>query len=284
VYLAVPKQPDCATAWLEAVKLVDSQTGYEAHNVMIDVTNPTAGATLANPVVACVNDFLLAREKSVECIANTIFPQALYRRYGADKFIDIFHKRVLPKVRNNARWSGYYFERMTNMPMVGGEQLDQLSRMIARIRDKSNTSLNKHEVSLFDPERDVTDSPYGGQCLSFLSFHLVPGTPRTLLLTAQYRNHYYVEKLLGNLVGLGRLMAFIATETGIKVGELTVVSTHAEIDHPNRATRQQIMTLLEQCAQPAAGAKTAACLWLGRGGRVRSPLLRRRHRDRKDPQ
>jgi hypothetical protein len=129
--------------------------------------------------------------------------------------------------------------------------------MIGRICDKSNTSLNKHELSLFDPERDVTGSPYGGQCLSFLSFHLVPGAPRTLLLTAQYRNHYYVEKLLGNLVGLGRLMAFIAAETATKVGALTVVSTHAQIDQPS-ATRQEIIALLGQCAQSATPAKTAA--------------------------
>jgi hypothetical protein len=253
VYLPVPPQPNCAAAWLEAAKTVDGQVGHEAHNVMIDVVNPTAGATLADPIVAFVNGFLVAREKSIECIANTIFPQALYRRYGGDQFIEVFHKRVLPKVRNNARWSGYYFERMTSMPQLGGGTLDQLSRMIARIRDPSNTSLNKHEVSLFDPERDVTGSPYGGQCLSFLSFHLVPGTPRTLLLTAQYRNHYYVEKLLGNLIGLGRLMAFVAKETKTKVGALTVLSTHAQIDQP-AATRQQITTLLEQCSQPATAA------------------------------
>jgi thymidylate synthase len=236
---------------------VDGQTGHEAHNVLIDIVNPTAGATLANSIVSCVNDFLVTREKSVECIANTIFPQALYHRHGANKFIEVFHKRVLPKVRKNGRWSGYYFERMTNMPLAGGGSLDQLSRMVGRIQDKTNTSLNKHELSLFDPERDVTGSPYGGQCLSFLSFHLKPGTPRTLLLTAQYRNHYYVEKLLGNLIGLGRLMAFVATETGTKVGALTVLSTHATIDQPN-ATRPQINALLERCAQPAALTKTAA--------------------------
>ena len=72
--------------------------------------------------------------------------------------------------------------------------------MIGRINDKNNTSLNKHEISLFDPGRDVTDSPYGGQCLSFLSFHLKsagPSAPKTVLLTAQYRNHFYLEKLLG---------------------------------------------------------------------------------------
>lgn len=246
MYLAVPQQPDCATAWLEAVRLVDAKPGHETNNVVIDVADPTAGATLAHPVVAHVNDFLVAREKSVECIANTIFPMGLYRRYGSKDFIEVFHTRVLPKVRTNSRWSGYYFERMTSMPQVGGGTLDQLSRTVARIRDKSNTSLNKHEISLFDPERDVTGSPYGGQCLSFLSFHLLPGTPRTLLLTAQYRNHYYIEKLLGNLVGLGRLMTFIAGETGTKVGALTVISTHAQIDQPD-ATRQDITTLLQQC-------------------------------------
>ncbi len=255
MYLAIKPQPDCASAWLEAVRQVDAQPGHEAHNVLIDVIDPTAGATLAHPVVACVDAFLAERDKSVETIANTIFPQALYERYGHPAFIDRFLKRVLPKVRSNKRWSGYYFERMTNMPKIGGGTLDQLSREIERMKD--NSSLNKHEISLFDPERDVTDSVYGGQCLSFLSFHLLPGSPKTLLLTAQYRNHYYIEKLLGNLIGLGRLMAFVAHETGSKVGSLTVLSTHAEIDAP-KASRQDIKALLDHCAQPIAATKSAA--------------------------
>jgi hypothetical protein len=254
VYLPVKPQLDCASAWLEAVRAVDARPGHEAYNVVIDVADPTAGATLAHPVVACVDDFLAARDKSVETIANTIFPQTLYERYGYPAFIERFHTRVLPKVRSNKRWSGYYFERMTKLPLVGGGTLDQLSREIERMRD--NTSLNKHEISLFDPERDVTGSPYGGQCLSFLSLHLLPGSPRTVLLTAQYRNHYYIEKLLGNLIGLGRLMAFVARESGAKVGSLTVVSTHAEIDAP-KASREDIKALLDRCAHPVA-AKAAA--------------------------
>jgi hypothetical protein len=254
VYLAVKPQPDCASAWLEAVRQVDAQPGHQAHNVLIDVIDPTAAAMLAHPVVACVDEFLMTHGKSVETIANTIFPQALYQRYGHPAFIERFHKYVLPKVRSNERWSGYYFERMTNLPKVGGGILDQLSREIGRMRD--TTSLNKHEISLFDPERDVTGSNYGGQCLSFLSFHLLPGSPRTVLLTAQYRNHYYIEKLLGNLIGLGRLMAFVAHETGAKVGSLTILSTHAEIDTA-KASRKEIKALLDRCANPAA-AKAAA--------------------------
>ncbi|MEA2875540.1 MAG: hypothetical protein QOF14_736 [Hyphomicrobiales bacterium] len=257
MYLPVSQQPDCASAWLAAVRRVDEQPGHAAHNVVIDVLNPGTGAALSHPIVQRVNAFLEARDKSVSCIANTIFPQALYARYGMPNFIDAFHKRVLPKVRTNARWSGYYFERMTDYPAPDGKRIDQLSRMIQRINDPNNKSNNKHEITLFDPVRDVTGSPYGGQCLSFLSFHLQPGDPKTLLLTAQYRNHYYVEKLLGNLIGLGRLMTFVAKETGLNVGSLTVISTHAEIDLP-KATRADLATLLDDCDHAQAPAQAAA--------------------------
>jgi thymidylate synthase len=247
MYLPVQPQPDCASAWLEATRLVDRQPGHEAHNVIIDIANPTARATLADPVVAKVNGFLAARDKAVESIANTIFPQALYERHGAPKFIEVFHEMVLPKVRKSDRWSGYYFERMTRVPKHTGEAIDQLWSIVTRIRD-NNPSRNKFELSLFDPERDIDNSPYGGQCLSFLSFKLLPGVRRRLVLTAMYRNHYYTEKLLGNLIGLGRLMAFVAKESNVDVGSLTVVSTHAQIDLPKAATRHQVSTLLEQCS------------------------------------
>jgi hypothetical protein len=51
-----------------------------------------------------------------------------------------------------------------------------------------------------------------------------------LLLTAMYRNHYYITRLLGNLIGLGRLQAFVAEQAGVPLGSLTVISTHAELD------------------------------------------------------
>jgi hypothetical protein len=82
-----------------------------------------------------------------------------------------------------------------------------------------------------------------------MSFKIVPGAVRTLTLTAMYRNHFYIEKLLGNLIGLGRLMAFVGRETGLQVGALTVISTHAEIDKPNRARRSEIGAMRAQFDQ-----------------------------------
>lgn len=251
MYNPVASQPDCASAWREAVRLVDAQPGHEASNVIIDVADPLANATRQDARVAIVDGFLRPLDKSIETIANTIFPSALYYRYGAPAFFEIFRDRVLAKVRRNERWSGYYFERMMQVPNPPHEPMNQLWNIVERIRNENVKALNKFELSPFDPLRDVDDSPYGGQCLSFLSFKLSPGQPRLLRLTAMYRNHYYTEKLLGNLIGLGRLMAFVAREGNVAVGPLTVVSTHATIDQPGKCSRAEIAAMVAKFDQAA---------------------------------
>ena len=239
MYIPVPTQPSCPLAWLAAVKMVDAVPGHESHNVIMDIADPAIDITRTHPIVKAVDDFLREREKSVLTVANTIFPTSLYELHGAPDFFDVFQNRILPKVRKNHRWSGYYFERMTNYRTRNGEPFNQLWNIIERIRS-NNPAYNKYEVVVFDPERDIDLSPYGGQCLSFLSFKLLPGSEKRLALTAMYRNHFYIEKLLGNLIGLGRLMAFIAKEAKVGLGPLTVISTHAEIDKPS-ATRGDLV-------------------------------------------
>jgi len=84
MYLPVPPQPDCVSAWLEAVRLVNARPGHHDHNVVIDVANPLARASRSDPVVAEVDAFFENHDtKRIETVANTIFPEALYRRYGA---------------------------------------------------------------------------------------------------------------------------------------------------------------------------------------------------------
>ena len=43
MYLPIPSQPDCVSAWREAVRHVDMQSGHHAYNVIIDVTDPLRG-------------------------------------------------------------------------------------------------------------------------------------------------------------------------------------------------------------------------------------------------
>lgn len=226
--LVVPPQRSCYQTWREAVRLVDDKRGHEAHNVLMTVSDPIASSPFADSRVTAIDDYLQRHNKSVRTVANTIFPESLYRRHGAPDFFDAFHKKVLPTVRKSKDWSGYYFERMTHWPGAPGG--NPLWDLVDRMRDPKVKTLNKFELALFDPARDLNRSVYGGQCLSFLSFKLMPGDPKLVALTAVYRNHYYVEKLLGNLIGLSRLMSFVANETELAVGPLTVLSTHAEID------------------------------------------------------
>lgn len=250
MYLPIPPQPDCVAAWRAATQAVIDHGG-QAQNVVIDIADPLARATLADPVVEVVDAFLRTWDaKPIETVANTLFPNALYRRYGSPAFYARFKDRVLPAAaRPGERWSGYYFERMINLPRPGGAPVNQLDDIIDRLKDPRVKALNKFELSVFDPLRDVDRSPYGGQCLSHASFK---PEGEELNLTVMYRNHYYVEKLLGNLIGLGRLMAFVAQETGLKVGALTVLSSHAVIDQPRNAarktaTRADIKALLAAC-------------------------------------
>ena len=99
MYLPIPTQNDCASGWLAAIRAVDQCNDNEASNVIVDVANPTLGGEPSNAIVARVEDFLREYDKSVETVANTIFPRALYRRFGHPNFIGYFHDRVLPKVR-----------------------------------------------------------------------------------------------------------------------------------------------------------------------------------------
>ncbi len=248
MYHTVPPQHDCVTTWREAVRTVDALPGHEAHNVVMAIENPNAGLGKADTRVELVDEFLGDFDKSIKTISNTIFPEGLYRRHGAPEFFKRFHENVLPSVRRNQRWSGYYFERMTHWPGSPGD--NPLWDIVERIRDPSVTARNKFELALFDPARDLDRSPYGGQCLSFLSFKLLPGSSKTLSLTAFYRNHYYIEKLLGNLIGLSQLMAFVASEAGVETGPLSVISSHAMIDLPrangNQSARSDIVALLKR--------------------------------------
>jgi hypothetical protein len=57
MYLPVPPQPDCVSAWREAVSLVDARPGHHDFNVVIDVADPLARADLGDPVVSAVDSF-----------------------------------------------------------------------------------------------------------------------------------------------------------------------------------------------------------------------------------
>jgi thymidylate synthase len=228
VYLPIPTQRSCARAWVAAASALIARRD-ESYNVVVDMQDPLTHDDRDNAVITLVDKFLRKRaENPIITVANTIFPQSLYQAHGSPAFYDVYLKGF-DRLSETKRW-GRYFERMTRHRMGDGDTYNPLQSLIDKMTRQEQSGVrysSAYELAVYDPLRDGR-SLYGGQCLSFLSFKL--DNALGLMLTAMYRNHTYITRCLGNLIGLGRLQAFVAAEAGVKLGSLTVISTHAELD------------------------------------------------------
>jgi len=267
MYLPVAPKQTCASAWLEAAEAVNATHGHEAHNVIIDVAEPLNQSAGDERIIAAVDGFLRKHGAlPVQSVANTIFPQELYRRHGAPELYGVYAE-VYERIKKKQGDWGRYFERMIRRQTSNGAIINPLADMAAKMKQHAHgggkTFRNIYEmtvsdatldVPIYDPERDA-GPVMNRQCLSFLSFKL--DQDNRLMLTALYRNHYYVERLLGNLIGLARLMAFVGKEAAVPVGPLTIVSTHAVIDTPKDARRSEVNQLLVDCRAAEAFGEAA---------------------------
>jgi hypothetical protein len=250
MFLPRISRPRCSSAWLAASQAVYALPGHEGHHVVIDVDNPVASSEQDAALVKAVDAFLAEHggNDPVRTVANTIFPQATYEAHGSPDFYDVYIKKVFPRLKRSPRDWGRYFERMMAYPTPDGPEnlLADLVAEMTRNVAAERTFRNIYELPIYNPTKDRAGSPIGRQCLSFMSFKL-DGENR-LLLSAVYRNHFYTQKLLGNLIGLGRLMAFVAEEAKVKLGPLSVLSTHARVDAAG-ASQAQVKALHVQCTK-----------------------------------
>ena len=260
MYLPIDSQTTCASAWLEAMKKVNESKNQEANNVIIDIQKPCLVSSQDENVIKAVDNFLRGLEKptSLNTVANTIFPQSIYDRHGSPELYDVYNRSYRRIMGQTGQW-GRYFHRMIFRIKENGDQINPLQIIIDKLKSivdgnsrryKNIFELDVHDltqnISIYDPCKDAP-RVMNRQCLSFMSFKLEKS--HQLNLTAMYRNHYYVDRLLGNLIGLARLMNFIAQEASVDVGQLTVVSTHAKVDTPNGCSRHGIKTLLNNCTR-----------------------------------
>jgi len=268
MYLPIKPHKTCASAWLDATKTVNACSQHEAHNVLIDISNPLEQTTADGEIIAEVDTLLRQGDgvMPIQAVANTIFPESLYRRYGMPDLYKKYLEEVFPKTKRHASDWGRYFERMIRRKTSTGKTINPLSDLIERLKrnvhGKGNTYRNIYELVLSDPALDIPifnpendRRVMGGQCLSFLSFKL--DNQNRLMLTAVYRNHYYIQRLLGNLIGLSRLMSFVCEEASIDIGSLTIVSTHAQVDIPKGCKRKDIDKLIASCDKASQASEAA---------------------------
>lgn len=171
-------------------------------------------------------------------VANTLFPQRTYERSvnRSDLYSRYLktHDRARKFPRGRHAW-GTYFERLVRFPPGGVNQLE-------RAIEKLNTWPQRNTTGLvFHLSSPAIDSPRtrGGPCWQFAE--ILWNADDSLDLVVVYRNHDFFNKVLGNFVGLGRLLHFICSSTGKQPGKLVSHSVHAYSD----GSQQQLRALIQ---------------------------------------
>jgi len=168
---------------------------------------------------------------------------------------------------------GTYFGRMVSWPGKRPRGVNQLADRVKYLRDVHRTGKRAHNLSDMtiggeaeamtghscSPDPDTLDDvglqvyastdrrQRGFPCLVHVDFTLLAGQ---LSMLAVYRHQYLVTKAYGNLVGLARLLAFLAQQTGFAVGELAVQATLADTQEGDFGGKRGIDRLLESARLP----------------------------------
>lgn len=232
-----------STAWVAAAGRLLEQPHRKAIHTVVRVADPLTEI----PAIRAAVDSLMSEPpvlQSVETVANTIFPAAIAAssRDHADlvrRYVRMFP--TLKRFPKNRR--GTYFHRLIQYPTAKGP-FDQIGAVITRIgieRGNTGPKQARYEATLTDSD-DLWSStapiyvPGGDNnamsfpCLSHCSFQLdIEGRVHLL---ATYRSQWMVQRGYGNYLGLGRLLAYIAKQSGLQVGHLTVMAGLAHLESP----------------------------------------------------
>ncbi len=233
-------------AWLSAVAAID-KAEKPVRNLVYTITDPGRVSGADKAVRKIFDNFALHHGfNSSETVANTIFPLDTYlakRNDDPADFYDYYIETILPRVRK--RW-GTYFERMTirynadgTVAMKGNRRVNPLDTLVDKLKcrvEGTKNSKTHYELGIDDIAFELatynptTDGNYqvGGPCLSHLSFKV--HEENEVGLTAFYRSHWYIERALGNLIGLARLQQFVASSAGTSAGPLTIIAAEAVLD------------------------------------------------------
>ncbi len=243
-----------AKAWLGAVNLLAKADGRYLYNVILDIVDPIALPQADKRIVEAVDRFLVSHDtQPISTVAGTIFPASHYRQRGAKGVLEDFPQRVYPKIKKS--W-GTYAGRMLARSNRNGQDASPLEIVIQKLRQQTGRRGGLRAVyelgmidvfadlPIYDPALDARRT-LNQPCLAHLSFKV--REDHGLMLTALYRNHYYVERALGNLIGLSQLLFFVAKESGLEPRGLVCHSTFARLDFDGGWKVAELEKLISEC-------------------------------------
>ncbi len=84
--------------------------GHYDFNVILEIESSTTCSAGERRALACVDAFLSSQDKgSLHTVANTIFPDSLYRRMGTKGVFEVYPDVVYPRIMRckENRWGTY---------------------------------------------------------------------------------------------------------------------------------------------------------------------------------
>ena len=255
--------------WTKAARYLQDSKRHEDYDLVLHITHPVELSVEDSEVINLVDELLKVHGGGrIHTVAETIFPISDYVRNGRDGVFRVYPERMdrIHASRKDKRW-GCYAMRMLRQTDLEGVTFNPLEKIIEKMsaarRYKACYELvpgrpfldevtSTAEVATYDPATDR--NPYYGNlpCLSLASFKY-DNNNNQVRLNATYRSHYYIQRTLGNLIGLGRLLYFVAREAGAEIGPLTINSTYATLDTGKAGggtgnwNRKDITELIAKC-------------------------------------
>lgn len=239
-----------ARAWGRVLVHVIDNPGTAISPLVLSVTGfsigkTPEGETPEDPNIRAALDAALASlgMQSVHTVANTIFPQSLWRLAGYDRqglYAEYLANR--PRYRalaptKNGR--GLYFERLIAYGQEGapdGQLVNQLEFILTQYNARKGVRASMLQASTFDPAQDHTPAAQlGFPCLQHVSF--VPVGDGTLAVNAFYATQQLFDKAYGNYLGLCRLGHFMAHEMGLSLGRLNCFVGVEKLERVTKSAR-----------------------------------------------
>jgi hypothetical protein len=216
-----------SVVWAKAF-LAAMEPRRELTPLVVMATDLNDHARWEDPVIRELIDSALTGmgKQSCNTVANTIFPESLWNPDTKRAELYDRYMRILPQIRRcpkNKR--GIYFERLiaycsSHDGKSHEPSLNQLEHIIQTYTSRDGVRRSVLQVSLFDPTRDHSTSPYlRFPCLQHVTFTPFPDDG-TVAVNGFYAVQYLFERAYGNYLGLCRLGRFVGHELGFKLAQM----------------------------------------------------------------
>lgn len=208
-------------AWLDGCALLEAQSAHDVSNLITEIREP---AIIDPGWDRRFDPRSVGGKDRLSVVSKVLFPANPKPAHETRFAYYDRHAKLLKRARSRGTlytsWGSTYFERLISLD--GSEnQIERAIRVLNKWQRRSETAIVAH---LSSPSADSLRKR-GAPCLQYIE--ILWRVDDSLDLVAVYRNHDFVNKVLGNFIGLARLLKFVAAESNKNVGTIVCHSVHA---------------------------------------------------------